>query len=555
MMYKKCISITLLLGFVIVATLAQTATAEQGIKPLNTVVFKDHEVYSSLVNIPINFSMTLQEFACAFINHNISARMDNETNLTITVKDNACFQINTTGSLDLRNNVTMILEGNSSLIINGGALNVSENATLIVKENAKIVINDSARLQINGNSSMSCESITVKNAQLHDLTISRVNQLILKSAEVAGLKISISSLLTGEDSQISGCEFDSVGTFSVSNVPSPPGKSITNTVLKNVENVSVEDVHIDTVTIDNCSNFTAKSQCSANMTKLTISHLSRFVVDGYNVTNLTVHASEVILKNSNIKGNDGELSTLTEAVSFQMSECTVDRSLTFGDNSSVTIVNTTIPHLKATGSANITLFGWYPSKKVEGDKFEAQNLSVQENATVRIYRWLTVYVTSKNNTPIADVTVIVLNSTYSEVARAKTNTAGYAVFSLYSEQVFPGNDTPKPKTVFQGWYAVKVVYGEQNFTSEAIMNDSIEVRFTIETGEEKPQEENMWLVVGIIIVIIVVLLLAYYFFALTKKGEEKPKIEEKEKKKEEWRTDVKPKFKEPPKEWHEKEEK
>ncbi|MCX8173085.1 MAG: hypothetical protein N3F63_00530 [Thermoplasmata archaeon] len=534
--------------------LIPNALAEHDGGILNSVVYKDHELYLSQSKIPINFSMSLEESAGAYINHNISARMDDDSYLLIDVKDNAFFQINTTGSLDLRNNVTMILEGNSTLILNGGVLNVSENATLIIKENAKIVINDSGRLQIYGSYSISCDTITVKNAQLYGLYVDHVNQVILKSSELGDFNISACSLFSAEDSQIFSIEIAMVDTFRASNTLSE--KSISSMVLKNVQNVSLDDVNIDTVTIDNCGNFTAKSLFSAKMTKLTVSHLGKFVLDGYNATNLTVHAYEVVLKNSKIRGNEGELSTLTEAVSFQMFDCTFDKGLTFGSNSSVVLVNSTIPLLKATENATIELYGWYPSKEVDKDKFEAQNVIVLENASVRIYRWLTVYVANKNNTPIAGATAIVIDSTgKNEVGRVNTNTTGYAVFLLYSERITCVNGTNND--VFQGWYTVKVVYESLRPSPEthsAIMNDSMEVRFVMEVPEEPPQE-NMWLVAGIIIVIIVVLLLTYYFFSMTKKDEEVHVHEKEKKKKEEWKTDAKPKFKEPPKEWHEKEEK
>ncbi|MEM3396104.1 MAG: hypothetical protein QW620_01035 [Thermoplasmata archaeon] len=555
MIKDRVIPVPLIAGFIIIVALAPIALAEHGIGTQSTVIFKDHELYTSQSKIPINFSMSLEESAGAYINHNISARMDDDSYLLIDVKDNAFFQINTTGSLDLRNNVTMIFEGNSTLILNGGVLNVSENATLIIKENAKVVINDSGKLQLYGNYSISCDTISVRNAQIYGLYVDRVNQVILRSAEFGDFNISTCFQFNAEDSQITNFEISTIDTFTASNTLSD--KSISNMVLKNVQNVSLDDVNIDLATIDNCGNFTAKSLFSTKMTKLTISHLNKFVIEGYNATNLTVHASEVVLKNAKIRGNEGELSTLTEALSFQMSNCTFDKGLTFGGNSTVLLVNSTIPLLKATGSATIEIYGWYPSREVDKDKFEAQNIIVQENASVRIYRWLTVCVTNKNETPIAGATVIVIDSTgKNEVARGETNTTGHVIFLLYSERITCVNGTNSD--VFQGWYTVKVVYQDLRpspETQSAIMNDTAEISFVMEVPEE-PTQGNMWLVAGIIIIIIVVLLLTYYFFYMTKKGDGETEVHEKEKKKkEEWRTDAKPKFKEPPKEWHEKEEK
>ncbi|MGC8912547.1 MAG: carboxypeptidase-like regulatory domain-containing protein [Thermoplasmata archaeon] len=544
----------LLFGTLLVISILPGYLAENDVPvPENTVVYQDHDVFVSH-QLPINFSMVLIDAAGAYINHNISARMDDDSFLSITVKDNAFFQINATGSLDLRNNVTMIFEGNSSLIINGGLLNVSENATLIVKENAKIMISDMGRLQIYGKYEIACDLFSIKNAQISGLYLNNANQISLKSADLGDFNISKCTQFSAEDSQISNVEISSLSNFRATNTLSE--KSISGLLIRNVENFSIEDVNLQMATIDNCTNFTARSMFSANISKLTLSHLNKFVLDGYNASNLTVHANEVSIRNSRIKGNDGELSTLTEAMNFSISESYFERGLTFGASSNVTIVNATIPMIKATENASIEIYGWAASKEVDKDKFEAQNIIVTENASVKIYRWLTVQVVSANNTPLMGATVVIIDTTgKNEVARNVTNSSGVAVFPLYAEKITCVNGSNYD--VFQGWYTVKVTYEDYKSNPEAhpaIMNDSITVKFVIEKPAPPPPD-NIWIIAGIIVVIIIVLLLTYYFFYMTKKTKEEIVSEPKKEKKEEWRTEVKPKFKEPPKEWSEKKEK
>jgi Na+-transporting methylmalonyl-CoA/oxaloacetate decarboxylase gamma subunit len=521
----------------------------------NTVVYKDHEIYTSQPKIPINFSMSIEEFAGAYIKDNISARMDDESYLTITIKDNGFLQINASSSLDLRNNVTMTLEGNSTLILNGGTLNVSENATLWIKENAKIVVNDSGQLMIYGTYNISCNTIQIRNAQLSGLYVEKVDLMRIQSAEISGFRISSCNDLSAEDSSILDTEIMNLGNLYASNTPSASEKTVGGMLIRNVNNISLQDMNMETVTIDNCENFTAMSLTFAKLSHVTISHLKNLSISGYNVSNLTVHANTVALTGSKIRGNDGEINSLTEAQRFYAVECIFERGLNFWDTANVTIVNNTIPFIKAMGNSTVQIYGWAPSKEVAKDKFEAPNIIVRENASVTIYRWLVVSVVSKNETPVAGATVTVIDSSGKvEVARGVTNNSGAVVFAMYSEKITALNDSNND--IFQGWYTVKVSYEDLHSTPEthsAIMNDSIEVKFVMEYIESPPGD-NMVLIIGILIVTIIVLLLAYYFYYMTKRETTEPREFEKEKKKkEEWRTDEKPRFKEPPKEWKEKE--